>query len=235
MIAQHQRYGADRSAGSIRLVPPSLTEERLGLFELGLGRDLRAPQRRPVDHAVRKEFQRDIQAADLERFGLVALEAVPDDHLARGAPDIDHQAPLRARGERVHATLEHEAGLLATRDDLDREAQRVLRLEQKLVRIQCLAQRLRPDRAHVRGGHAPQSLVDARQAFGGRLDGFPGQAAALVQAGCESHDLLPVAAPLDMRSIGAPDLEAEAVGADVDCGEQHAGGDQWPQWPVTGR
>jgi len=44
---------------------------------------------------------------------------------------------------------------------------------------------------------------------------------AVVQTGRQPHDLLPVAPPLDMRSIGAPDLEAEAVGADVDCGEQH--------------
>ena len=56
--------------------------------------ELRRLHARLVDPAVGEVLQAVADAAHVERFGELRLEAGADDELGRAAADVDHQAPL---------------------------------------------------------------------------------------------------------------------------------------------
>ena len=127
--------------------------------------------------AVRKEAQAVGDAAHEQAFELQRLVARADDELGRAAADVDDQ-PLFLRGGKLVGDAEiDEARLLASRHDLDREAERRLRLLEERRGVLRHAQRVGADRAHRARG---RSRADARRSASGtraRAPAWPRRAA----------------------------------------------------------
>ena len=113
-----------------------------------------------------------------------------------------------------------QARFLATRDHLDRKSERRTRLAQELRGILRHAQRVRADRAHALARKAAQPLGE----LGERIErhGLGGAVNALVrgQAAAQAHHLAHRIERIDLPVDHAPDLEVEAVGAQVDRSER---------------
>ena len=114
--------------------------------------------------------------------------------------------------------------LFAPRNHLDRIPERVLRLEQEGIDVARLPQRLRADRADLLGAHAAQAFVHAGERVDGDRDRLLAEPPLAVEPGGEADRLLPVADAGDVAAFDAPDLETEAVGAEIDGGELHGCG-----------
>ena len=151
-------------------------------------------------------------------------QAGADDELGRAAADVEHQAALalRQRGgrQRVRHAEVDQARFLAAGDHLDREAERGARLAQELRRVLRHAQRVGADRAHRLAREAAQPLGE----LGQRLERvrLRGAVDALVggQAAAQAHHLAHRVERVDLAVDDAPDLQVEAVGAEVDRGER---------------
>ena len=86
------------------------------------------------------------------------------------------------------------------------------------------AQRLRRHRAQLARRNAGQPGAEALQADQAALRGLLAQATLGIQAGAEPHRLLEIVEAAVAAAGGLADLEAEAVRADVDRGENAAPG-----------
>ncbi len=171
---------------------------------------------RLVDLAVGEILEAVREAAHVERFGELRIEAGADDELGRAAADVDDQ-PARGGGRhRVRHAEVDEARFLAAGDDLDREAEHRARLTQELRGILRDAQGVGADGAHALAREAAQPLGE----FGQRLErrGLRGAVDALVggEAATQAHHFAHRIERIDLAVDHAPDLEVEAVRAEVD-------------------
>jgi len=161
-------------------------------------------------------------AAHVERLGELRLQAGADDELGRAAADVEHQAPLVFRQRRGRQRVRHaevdQARFLAARDHLDREAERGARLAQELRRVLRHAQRVGADHPHRLAREAAQPLGE----LGERLERrrLRGAVDALVrgEAAAQPHHLAHGVERIDLAVDDTPDLQVEAVGAEVDRG-----------------
>ena len=129
------------------------------------------------------------------------------------------------RRHRVRDAEIDEARFLAARDHLDREAERGARLAQELRRILRHAQRVgaRPRAPRCAASPRSRSPMRCERLQRARLRGavdalFGGQ------AGAQAHHLAQRVERVDLPVDDAPDLQVEAVRAEVDRGEQVGAG-----------
>ena len=139
--------------------------------------------------------------------------------LGAAAADVDHQALAGLARHGVRDAGVDQARLLDAGDDLDRVAERLARaLEEGLLAVR-LAQRVGADHAHAVGVHVAQALAEALEA-GERARGHVlVEAAVLVHAGGQAHHLAQAVDDDQLAVRVARDHHVEAVGAQVDRGE----------------
>ncbi len=171
-------------------------------------------------------------AADVQAFEQLRLETLADDQLGRAAADVHHEALVLGGRQRVGDAEIDESRLLAARDDLDREAERLARLAQEGGRVLRDAQCIGADRAHGVARQAAQPLAE----LGQHLE-RPRLARAVEplvggEAGAELGLLAQRVERVDLAVHDAPDQEMEAVGSEVDRSEcfvaRHASGTVTP-------
>ena len=120
-----------------------------------------------------------------------------------------------------------QAGLFAAGDDFDGEAQGLLQPGQQFGSVLRHPQGVGGHHPHGVGGETPQALAEQAQGgdgpfLGGFVEVFVGG-----QAGSEPDRLLEGIQGIDLVVHHPPDLQAEAVGAQIDGGNQfiaHAAG-----------
>ena len=220
---QDLRDRAGRARRAQRLAPVAAREGLQRLLELGAGGDLRGAEALLGEQAVAEIAHRQADAADAEGLGLHRHAARADDQLGRASADVDHQ-PRVHRGLQPRHALVDQPRFLAAGDHLDRMAERLGRAGQEGVAVGGLAQRLRRHRAQLARRNAGQPGAEALQADQAALRGLLAQATLGIQAGAEPHRLLEIVDAAVAAAGGLADLEAEAVRADVDRGENAAPG-----------
>ncbi len=97
----------------------------------------------------------------------------------------------------------------------------MLRLEQKLVEVAGLAQRLRADGAHVFALHSAQPLIHARQGLDRDFNRLLAEFVVVVEPCREPHGLFPVALARDVGALDPANFQPETIGAEIDCGQLH--------------
>ncbi len=113
-----------------------------------------------------------------------------------------------------------QARFLAAGDHFDREAERGARFAQELRRVLRHPQRVGADRAHRATRQSAQALADALQRLqGARLSGAV-DALLRGQAGAQPHHFAQRVERIDLAIDHAAHLQVEAVGAEIDRGEQ---------------
>jgi len=120
-----------------------------------------------------------------------------------------------------HAEVD-QARLLATGDDLDGMAERLLRLLEEARRIPGLAQGIGADRAHAAARHVAQALAEACQALERPFGGLPAEVVVIVEATAQAHHFLEPVENLGLAILQAHDDHVETVRSEVDGGEQGA-------------
>jgi hypothetical protein len=169
-----------------------------------------------VDPAFREILQAEADAAHVQRLGEQRVETGTDDELRRAAADVDDQAPLRRCRQGMRDTEVDEARFLASRDHLDRKAERGARFAQKLRRILRHAQRVGADHAHRRPREAAQALAELGErleggCLGGAVDALLGREPA-----AQAHHLAHRVERIDLPIDHPADLQMEAVRAQID-------------------
>lgn len=133
--------------------------------------------------------------------------------------DIDHQGlPLRL-GHGVRHSQIDEAGLLATRDDLDGIAEDGLPLQDELGGVARHAQRIGAHGAHGLGRKTLQPFGEpcqCRQPAGKRR---PVQPFVLAQAGSQTHRSLEIVHGIEQVAIDTGDFEPKTVRSEIDGGQ----------------
>ncbi len=206
-------------------VAPVLARELAGdRLDLGARRRVGGGERRRGQVAVGEIPLRQSHATDLERLESFRREPAPDDELGRAAADVDHEARLGRGGQHVGDAGVDEPRFLVAGDDVDREAERALRLRQERPCVGRDAERVRRHRPHRRGMQALDPLAEAREAGERGAPRLRCQAALRIDTGADAQRLAPGVETVDLVALDAPDLEAEAVRAHVDDGERFGGG-----------
>jgi hypothetical protein len=122
--------------------------------------------------------------------------------------------------QQARDALVDQARLFVARHHLDRKAQHLLRAAQELVAVARFAQGLGGHGAHLVLLEAVQAFAKTRQAFPAALHGGRAEVLFGVEPVALAHRFLEVLHALDVARVEAPDLEAKAVGAEVDRGEK---------------
>jgi hypothetical protein len=213
-----QRLGG--AAGADRLLPAGLAVLAHDGFELLARRQLGRLHAGFLDAAAREVLQAEADAAHVERFQLDRLDVAADDELRRTAADVHHQLLGARVGQGVGDAEVDQPRLLAAGDDLDGKAERRLGLGQELRRVLRHPQGIGGDRPHRAGIEAAQPLAEARQRLQraqlrGAVEGFLRR-----EAGRQAHRLLEGIERIDLVVHHPPDLQAEAVRAQIDGGDQ---------------
>ncbi|MCY1230365.1 hypothetical protein D9M72_427750 [compost metagenome] len=219
---------ARRAGRSHRLLPAGgavLAHQHLDLAARG---QLGLLHRIVVDVTAGEEGPAMRYATDVQALHQLGLVAAADDEFGRATADVHHQPVALAGGRIVRGAQIDQPRLFAPRDDFDREAERVLGLDQELGCILGDAQRIGRDRTHLVRRKVAQAVAEAPQ----RIDAAAprGLVQVLVgrQASRQPHGLTQ-GVDLEDLARGAvgrgglvhpPDHQAEAVRAHVDGGEQ---------------
>ena len=173
-----------------------------------------------AQHAAREEALRNADAAELERLEALRGQAAADDEFGRAATDVDDQARRLRRRQHVADAKIDEARLLMTRDDVDRKAERGLRL-----RKECRGILRDPECVGGHGAHggrmqAGQAFPETREARQRGALGCGRQAAIFVHARAEANRFAPGVETEDLVAFDASHLEPEAVRSQVHDGER---------------
>jgi len=184
-------------------------------------------ERGPVDRAVGEEPAGQAHAAERDRLELLGHVVGADDALGRAAADVDHQPSPAVDRQRVRRPEVDQPRLLAPGDHLDAEAQRLLGALEEGAHVARDAERVGGDRPHALGRERAQPLAEAAQ----RVDraGLCGlrQRVPVAEARREPHRLLQLVHRADLVAergrFDPSDDQPEAVGAEVDGGEQEGG------------
>src|ERR1700681_4270125 len=123
---------------------------------------------------------------------------------------------------------------LVPADDVDRTAQRALRLRQKLACVRRHSKRVGRDRAHGGWMDARKALAEALQAFDCGFHCGGADLVLAVEAGAEAQRLAPRVLPVDLAAFNAADLEPKAVRSEIDNGKSR-GGHAGPAIRMPGR
>ncbi len=190
-----------------------------GLFQLGPRGHLGPAKALGRQPALGKEALRKAHAPHLERLGHAGLATRAQDHLRRSPANVHHQ-PGVGRGLQVGHTGVDEAGLFPSRDDLDRVMQHVLGAAQEGVAVAGLAQRLRGHGTNLGRLETGQARRERGQAVQSALHRGFRQVAIRIQTGAQPHRFLEVGDAAITPLLQLPDLQAEAVGAQVDGGQR---------------
>ena len=218
-LLQHLGDRTHGAGGAQRLRPALGAEGGKCLLELGARGHLRRAEGLGREPALAEVAHGQAHRADREGLCRQRLAPLAQDQLRRSPADVDDQARLLTGLQVGHAGVD-QARLFAPGDDLDREAQHALRALQELVAVGRLAQRLGGHGAHARRRQRLQMRRELLQALQPALRGLLGQPALLVEPGPQPDGLLQVLHPPVAAADDASDLDAEAVGTDVDGGEQ---------------
>ena len=132
------------------------------------------------------------------------------------AADIDDQALVRRRRQRVGSADVDQAGFLAAGNDLDRKAERCLGLRQELHRVLGDAQGVGGDGAHRPLLQPAQALAEIKQAIERarlrcRIETLFG-----IQPGGQTHGFLKGIQRIDLVANHPSNLQAETVGTQID-------------------
>ena len=222
-VVQHVRHRAGRARRAQCLLPAVGREELQGLLELGARCHLRGAKALLGQPAITEEAHRQADATHAEGFGHQRQAAAAQDEFGRTAADVDDQPRVVAGLQVGHAGVD-QARFLTARDDFDGEAQGLLRTQQEGVAVARLAQCLRghgADLARLEPGQASGKAAQAGQAA---LNRFFGQQAFGVETATQAHHVLEVVDTSVASMLQLGDLQPEAVGAHVDCGQRVAGG-----------
>src|SRR3984893_9908161 len=99
---------------------------------------------------------------------------------------------------------------LVPADDVDRTAQRALRMRQKLACVLRHSKRVGRDRAHGGWMHAREALAEALQAFDCGLHCGGLDSSVAVEAGAEAQRLAPRVLPVDLGAFKAGGLATQS-------------------------
>ena len=113
-----------------------------------------------VHAAAWKEAQGIANATHVQRFHQLRLDSAANDELGRTAADVDHQALVIDRRQRVRRADVDQARLFAAADDLDRKAQRLLGQRQEIGGILGDAQRIGRYHAYRRRRKTAQAFTE---------------------------------------------------------------------------
>ncbi|MCY1369562.1 hypothetical protein D9M69_566090 [compost metagenome] len=122
--------------------------------------------------------------------------------------------------QQARDTLVNQARLFVARHHLDGKAQDGLCLAHELVAVLGLAQGLRGDGPDLLFLETVQAFGKAGQAVPATLHGGFTQHLVFVQAVALAHGFLDVFDAFDVAGVETADFEPEAVGAEVDRGEE---------------
>jgi len=92
--------------------------------------------------------------------------------------------------------------------------------DRKASRVAGFAQRLGGHGPHLPGLETGQAFAETRQAVPAPLHGIRSEVARLVQTASLAHRLLQVFDPADLAVLVAADFQPEAVGSEIDRGQQ---------------
>jgi hypothetical protein len=215
------RLGGAR--GAERLVPAQRAIRGRELLELGAhlcdgGFPALAPQL-----AVGEEPARGGDRADLHALAFDRLEAAADDEFRRSAADVDDQPEVARLGRLLvrHPEVD-QACFLAAGHHFDRVPERALRGHEEALRQCKAAHGIGRDRPDARRGNVAEALAEAREAFQGAVAHLRIEAALRVQALGQAHRLLDPVDDAQLAQHVARHHHVEAVGAQVDGGEEVA-------------
>ena len=153
--------GARRRVRGAPVLGAELARDR---FDLGARRGVGRGEGRRRQRAVGEEAPRHADAADLQRFEPLRHETAADDELGRAAADVDDEPRLVGCRKHVRDAVVDEPRFLVAGDDVDREAERALRLRQERRGVLRHAERVGGDRAHGGRMQALDALAEAREA-----------------------------------------------------------------------
>ncbi len=196
--------GAGRADGLLPVGSGKFFGNDLGLDPRG---DFGGFQRGLVDRAAGKKALREIDAAHVQAFALVRLQAMPDDELGGAAADVDHQPAVGRGGPRF----------FAPGDNFDRVAERGFGLTNKDIGVAGDAQGRGADAADRFRRQAAQAFAKALQTGQRtRLGGFFELLVGVKPAG-QTHGFLQRIERIQLVAGHSRHFQAEGIGAEVDC------------------
>lgn len=172
------------------------------------------------DLAVTEVALGEAHAAHLQAFAQQRFEALADDELGTAAADVGDQALAGGVGQGVRHAEVDQARLFTAGDDLHRVAEDGFGTLDEFVAVARFTQGVGADDAHRACRHAVDQLGKTLEAFQASLHGFFAELALIVDAGGQLNLL---AEPLENADLGVVCLghdHVEAVGAQVDGGDQ---------------
>ena len=173
--------------------------------------------------AVAEEAARAGDAADLQAFAFDRIEAAADDAFGGAAADVHHQPALPGPGRlRMRDAEVDQARFFAAGHDFDGVAERGFRRHEEGLRPRQCANGIGGERAHALRRDVVDALAEAREAVERALLHLRREPAAFVEAFGEAHHLAQAIDDAQLAKHVARDHHVEAVGTEVDRGEQVA-------------
>ena len=212
----------DGAGGTEHVLPAACAIAGDELLELGgnFGQPLAPAFARQL--AVAEEAPRAGDATHLQTFALQRLIALADDELGGTAANIDHQPALAGRRAAVGDAEIHQARFLASRHHFNRVPDRGFGRAEELSRMTQLPHAVGGDDAHALRWNRADALTEARQAIDRALEHLLAQATAIVESFGQAHGFAQAIDDAQLTEHVARDHHVEAVGTQVDRGEQFA-------------
>ncbi|MNM94199.1 hypothetical protein D3C81_1065950 [compost metagenome] len=225
LAAGRQRLadGANAAGGADRLAPAELAYRLLEAHQLQACGGVGLGVARQAQLAVAEVALAVADAAHLQALAQQRVEALADDELGAAAADVGHQAlALGVRQAVRHAEVD-QARLLATGDQLHLMAEQLLGAADEHRTVARLAQGVGGDDAHRALRQAMDQLGVAAQAVEAAGHRRLVEVALLVEAGGQLDLLAEAVEQADLALVDARQDHVDAVGADVDGGDQGKG------------
>ncbi|KPY43871.1 Uncharacterized protein ALO56_05266 [Pseudomonas viridiflava] len=214
---------ADRANGAGRtdgFIPLQAMQRVLDAhdFQAGGGVGLRVAGRCHL--AVAEVALSETHAAHLQAFAQQRLETLTDDELGTAAADIGHEAFAGGVRQCVGDAQINEACFFAAGDDFHRVAEDFFGAVDEVVAVTGFAQGVGAHDAHGAERQAVDQLGEALEAVEAPLHRFFSELALFGNSGCQLHLLAQALKNANFALIGFCHNHMEAVGAQVDSGDQ---------------
>ena len=162
-------------------------------------------------------------AAQWQAFGAVGLGFRADDEFRRAATDVDDEHAVAVGRQGVDDAGVDEAGFFAPGDDFDGKAQCGFGLRDEGGDVFGDAEGVGGNGADLLGGETAQAFAEFGEAGeGALLRGFV-EVFLFVQTGGKAHHFFDGIDDLELAVVVLADLQAEAVGTEIDGGEHLRG------------
>ena len=149
------------------------------------------------------------------------LAVLADDDFSGAPANINHQPLLLAGGQGAGDAAVNQARFFLAGDDLDRKAQQLAAAQHKFLGIECFAQGLGGNSAHLGGIKTGQTLAKAGQTIPAALHGLARQFVAGIEAIALAHSFFEVFNAFNaLMGADATNFQAKAVGAKVYSSKQ---------------